>query len=146
MDRSVILTVARIVEPVRNFVRVVIDIVPDDNIAVLERPVLKALIWMRSIGRIHPAGAVAVGELAERVSAEAGRRVDRAHVVAVLADRAQTSAAHGLGIKVIHSCVLLQRIRCCRNPGHVFGQIAVIRQVYILRSFQRTDETEVSVK
>ena len=97
---------------------------------------------MHSVDRIHPAGAFAVGELAERVSAKAGGRVDRADVVVLLTDRAQVCVVHGLHVEIINRCVLLQRIRCGGDPCDVFGQIAVIRQVNILRSLQCTDETE----
>ncbi len=66
---------------------------------------------MRAVDGVHPAGLLAVGELTQRVSAEAGRGVDRADIVAFRTDVAQTGIAHGFGKEVINRSVLLQRIR-----------------------------------
>ena len=134
--------VIRIVKPICDFVRVVIDIVPDDNIAVLERPVLESLIRMRSVDGVHPAGLLAVGELTERVSTKAGRGIDGADVVAFRTDIPQACIAHGFGKEVINRSVLLQCICRGGHPCDIFGQIAVGRQVNILRCFQSADETE----
>ena len=134
--------VIRIVKPVGDFMRIVVDIVPDNHVIVVQCPVLESLIRMRSVDRVHPAGLLAVGELTQRVSAKAGRGIDGADVVAFRTDIPQACIAHGFGKEVINRSVLLQRIRFGGNPRDVFGQIAVGRQVNILRCFERADETE----
>ena len=122
--------------------RIVVDIVPDNNVIVVQCPVLETLIRVLTVDGIHPAGLLAVGELAQGVAAEAGRGVNRADIVAFRTDVAQACIAHGFGKEVINRSVLLQRIRFGRNPRDVFGQIAVGRQVNILRCFERADESE----
>ncbi len=97
---------------------------------------------MRSVDGVHPAGLLAVGELAERVSAKAGRGIDGADVVAFRTDIPQACIAHGFGKEVINRSVLLQCICRGGHPCDIFGQIAVGRQVNILRCFQSADETE----
>ena len=134
--------VIRIVKPVGDFMRIVVDIVPDNHVIVVQCPVLETLIRMRAVDGVHPAGLLAVGELTQRVSAKAGRGIDGADVVAFRTDIPQACIAHGFGKEVINRSVLLQRIRFGGNPRDVFGQIAVGRQVNILRCFERADETE----
>ena len=132
----------RRVKPVCDFMGIVIDIVPDNHIFIFQFPLLETLIRMRAVDGVHPAGARAIGKLAQGVTAEAGRGVDCADVVAFRTDILQAGIAHGLGKEVINRSVLLQRIRFGRNPRDVFGQVAVGRQVNILRCFQSADETE----
>ena len=115
---------------------------PDNHVIVVQCPVLETLIRMRSVDGVHPAGLLAVGELTERVSAKAGRGIDGADVVVFRTDIPQACIAHGFGKEVINRSVLLQCIRFSGNPRDVFGQIAVGRQVNILRCFERADETE----
>ena len=134
--------ILRIVEPVGNFAAIVIDIVPNDYIAVVQCPILQALIRVLTVDGIHPARFLAVGELAQGVSAKAGRGIDGADIVAFRTDVAQACIAHGFGKEVINRSVLLQRIRFGGNPCDVFGQVAVLCQVNILRCFERADETE----
>ena len=122
--------------------RIVVDIVPDNHVIVVQCPVLETLIRMRAVDGVHPAGLLAVGELTQRVSAKAGRGIDGADVVAFRTDIPQACIAHGFGKEVINRSVLLQRIRFGGNPRDVFGQIAVLCQVNILRCFERADETE----
>ena len=134
--------VIRIIEPVCDFVGIVVDIVPDDYITVVQRPVLQTFVDVCAVDGVHPAGARAIGKLAQGVSAKAGRGVDRADVVAFRTDIPQAGILHGLGKEVINRGVLLQRIRFGGNPRDVFGQIAVACEVYVLCCFQRTDESE----
>ena len=115
---------------------------PNDYIAVVQCPILQALIRVLTVDGIHPARFLAVGELAQGVSAKAGRGIDGADIVAFRTDVAQACIAHGFGKEVINRSVLLQRIRFGGNPCDVFGQVAVLCQVNILRCFERADETE----
>ena len=97
---------------------------------------------MATVDGVHPTRPRAVCKFAQRVSAKAGRGVDCADVVAFRTDVAQTGITHGFRKEIIDGCVFLQGIHCGGNPGDVFGQIAVGRQVNILRCFQSADETE----
>ena len=115
---------------------------PNDYIAVVQCPILQALIRVLTVDGIHPARFLAVGELAQGISTKTRRCVNRADIVAFRTDVAQTGIAHGFRKEIIDGCVFLQGIRCGRNPGHIFGQIAVLCQVNILRCFERADETE----
>ena len=121
---------------------VVVDIVPNNHIAILQFLFFQTIIRVGAIDCVHPARVLAVGELAERVSAEAGRGVDRLHIVALCTDGSQASIAQRFCKQVIDCCVACQLIFGSRNPCHIFRQIAVGRQVHILRSLQRTNESE----
>lgn len=94
--------VIRIVKPVCDLMRIVVDIVPDNHIFIFQFPILETLIRMRTVDGVHPAGLLAVCELTERVSAEAGRGIDGADVVAFRTDIPQACIAHGFGKEVIN--------------------------------------------
>ena len=134
--------VIRVIKPVGHFAAIVIDIVPNDYIAVVQCPILQALIRMLAIDRIHPARLFAVRELAQRIPAHTGGCVDRANVVVFCANVPQACILHSLSKEVINGCVFLQRIRRRGNPCDVFGQIAVGGKVNVLRRFERADQTE----
>ena len=132
----------QIARPIGDFVTVVVDIVPYNHVSILQCLFFQTIIRVGAIDCVHPARVLAVGELAERVSAEAGRGVDRLHIVALCTDGSQVSIAQRFCKQVIDCCVACQLIFGSRNPCHIFRQIAVGRQVHILRSLQRTNESE----
>ena len=128
--------------PVRNFMRVIIDIVPYNHIAILQCLFFQTIIRVGAIDCVHPARVLAVGELTQSISTKTRRGVDRLHVVALCTDGSQASIAQRFCKQVIDCCVACQLIFGSRNPCHIFRQIAVARQVHILRSLQRTNESE----
>ena len=115
---------------------------PDHNVAIFQRLILQTHIGVRTVDGVHPARFFAIGKLAKGISTEAGGCIDCADVVVICANGSQPRFLHGFCIEVINRSVLLQCICRGGHPCDIFGQIAVSRQVNILRCFQSADETE----
>ena len=134
--------ILRTAVPVGNFVRVVIDVMPDDHIAIFQFLLFQTVIRVRAIDRVHPARARAVRKFTQSITAEAGRCIDRLDIVVVCTNGPQTRFRHGFCIEVINRCVACHLILRGGDPRYIFRQVAVRGQVNVLRRFECADQAE----
>ena len=113
---------------------------PDHPVAVMKLLLLEAEAGMPPIDGIHPAGALAVGKLAEGIFVAGS--VYRFHIVLLRADAADTRVAGSLDPKVVDRRAFFHVIGRGGNPGHVIGHVFLFAQIHVLVRFPGADETE----
>ena len=96
---------------------------------------------MAAVHGVHPAAALAVGKLAQRVSAQFVGRIDGRHIVVRRADAADARVRRRLCPQVIDRGALTQGIARRGDPGHIVGQILLLRaEIHVLRCLLRADQ------
>ena len=99
--------------------RIVVDIVPDDLVARLERKIIQRLIGMLAVHRVHPAGVRAVVHLAQPVAAQRIGRQNRADIAVVRAGLLKPCLVQRLFQQILHRRSGAERIGLRLNPCHI---------------------------